>query len=280
MDYITNDKPLVINWMISGNCNMSCKFCFGQFHSTQLTKKDKLSILDQIAEHKIPKLVLTGGEPLLDEDIIEILEKAYSNGIFTSLHTNGLLLTESFIRKIKKYVGRISLPLDGSSNHMNYLMRGEDNYFSKIKKLVEILKREQISFSIKSIATKQNLGDFDKIAKVMLDFQPKVWLITEFRPLRRGAKYQNEYQLGPDDFDILKSKLSDYPINIGLFSNSSLSKHPHFFLNSIGEVYTNGLKSDYYIGHIFTDSIPVLWNNISEKNKVNQLYFDSASLSR
>jgi MoaA/NifB/PqqE/SkfB family radical SAM enzyme len=278
MDYFTNDKPLVINGMISGNCNMSCKFCFGQFHSSQLTKKDKLFILDQIAKHKIPKLVLTGGEPLLDKDVIEILEKAYSNGIFTSLHTNGLLLTESFIQKIKKFVGRISLPLDGSSNYMNYLMRGEDNYFSKIEKLVDILKREQISFSIKTVASKKNLKDFGKMAEVMLNFQPKVWLITEFRPLRRGEKYQNKYQLDPNEFDSLKSELSGYPMNIGFFSNSSLSKHPHFFLNSIGEVYTNGLKSDYHIGNIFTDSIPVLWDNILEKNKVNQLYFDSAKL--
>ncbi len=276
MDSFIRNKPLVINWMISGKCNLYCEFCYGQFLSSQIKKEDKFYILNQIAEHKVPKLILTGGEPMLDNDIIEIIKMAYSHGIFTSLHTNGLLVNELFIQKIKKYIGRISLPLDGSSDYMNFLMRGEDKYFTKIIKLIEILKEKQISFSIKTVASKINLNDIEKIAEIMLFLNPHIWLITEFKPLRRGKSYQDKFQLNPGDFDILKSKIKSYPLNVGFFSNDNLSHHPHFFINANGEVFTNGIETDFKIGSIFKESIPVLWSKIMEKNKVNKLYFESA----
>jgi len=278
MDYSINNKPLVINWMISGKCNMFCKFCFGQFDSQQMSKDRKLFILGQIAKHGIPKLTLTGGEPLLDEDIIEILEKAHSLGIFTSLHTNGLLLTEELIQELKPFIGRISLPLDGSTNEINQLMRNEKNFFSRIFRIIEILKREKISFSIKSVASKKNIDDFDKMIPIMIDINPVVWLISEFRSLRRGSLFQNEYKLDDGMFKTLQLKLEKIPLNTCLFSNDNESNHPHFFIHPNGKVYTNDIKSDYHVGSMFSDSIPNLWSNILKKNSLSQSYLNHSRI--
>lgn len=279
MSAFTNNKPLVINWMISGKCNMPCKFCYGRFDSYIMPKNDKLSILNQVIKYKIPKLTLTGGEPLLDVDIRDILKTAHASNIFTSLHTNGLLLDENLINKIKNYVGRISLSLDGSSNEMNLIMRGEINYLSRITGIIKTLKRENISFSIRTVASRKNLGDIQKMAALIVDFNPVVWLITEFKPLRRGEVYKNEFELNPGEFDILKTKLESLPLNICLFSNDDLSNHPHFFIDSKGDVYTNGPVSDYHIGHMFSDSIPILWKRIIDKNKVTQTYYDHSRIT-
>lgn len=273
MNSSISNKPLVINWMISGRCNMSCKFCFGRFNSFQMTKKDKLFIMDQIVKYQIPKLALTGGEPLLDGDIIEILKIAHINDIFTSLHTNGLLLDKALIERIKPINNRISLPLDGSTDEMNFIMRCEPKYFSRITKIVEILKKEGISYSLKTVASKKNIDDIEKMATIMLDLRPHIWLITEFKPLRRGKDYQDEFQISKSDLETLRIKLSKIPVNFSILSNDNLSNHPHFFIDSKGDVFTNGNESDIYIGDMFSDSIPTLWKNILERNKITQTYY-------
>lgn len=152
-----DSKPLVVNWMLTGNCNMTCDFCYGHFSSEKLSFAQKCSIIDILSAAKVPKLTITGGEPLLDKDIIPLLKYATNKGIFISLHTNGLLLNKTNFFKLKNIVNRISLPLDGSDNRINLLMRKRNSYFNHIIGLLDLFEKYGFSYSIKTVASKKIL---------------------------------------------------------------------------------------------------------------------------
>lgn len=244
-----------------------------------MPKKDKLYILDQIISSNVPKLILTGGEPLLDENILEIIKIARSNNIFTSIHTNGLLLNDNILEIIRTDIGRISLPLDGSSNAMNFVMRSERNYFNQIDDIIKSLKHKGISFSIKTVATRKNIDDIEKMVNIISDFNPIVWLITEFKSLKRGKIHEDEFLLHPGEFEKLRLNIRNNSLNISFFSNYDSTKYPHFFIDSRGYVFTNSIKNDYYVGDMFSNSISDLWKKIINKNKLNQNYFDHSRIS-
>ena len=249
MNGFTDDHPLVINWMISAKCNLDCGFCYGRFTKKSIIKKQKEIILDKIIESKIPKLIFTGGEPLLDEDILYLINKAKKNNIFISLHTNGVLLNTELLNKIKYDIGRVSLPLDGSNNLVNRLMRGKEDYYTNILNLIDLIKKNAIDFSLKTVASRINIFDIPNLKNKIEELNPFVWLITEFIPLRRGSINVDKYKIQKKtDIELLKMKLKNTNINLSIITKEELSEYPHFFIDSLGCVYTNGEVTDTYVG--------------------------------
>ena len=141
---MSSTPPQVINWMYSGNCNMKCEFCYGRFNKDNLTASQKHYIVDKIADAGIPKLTITGGEPLMGAGIYDIINYSKQKDICVSLHTNGLLLNENGLDKLERKVGGISLALDGSTNEINYAMRGTEGYFDIVTNLMKQIKERQI----------------------------------------------------------------------------------------------------------------------------------------
>jgi len=109
--------PVVI-WNLIRRCNLKCKHCYST--SLDMDFKDELNTqqiketIDDLEVAKVPVLILSGGEPLMRPDIFEITAYAKSKGFYVALSTNGTLIDESNIDKIKEadyqYVG---ISIDG-----------------------------------------------------------------------------------------------------------------------------------------------------------------------
>lgn len=275
---MTIDRPSVINWMYSGNCNMSCRFCYGLFNSDRLTLPQKHYIVDKIGDAEVPKLVLTGGEPLLGEGIYEIIDHAQQRGIFVSLHTNGLLLGASALDKLEGKVGRISLALDGSTNNVNYTMRGVKGYFDLVRELMGEIKRRGIPLSIKTVATKRNIRDIPYLAAVLAEYTPDVWLISEFLPRHRGKTNKEDFALTDEEFRELEAQLQIAPFEISFRSLQRRSNRPFFFLDSNGNAYTELTEdnTEVKVGSILEDEVLALWAEIININPVNDYYRETS----
>lgn len=88
-------------WSITGSCNYRCRHCLlcaPENHEADLTTEQCLEIIRQIAECGIHEVALTGGEPLLRDDLPQLIRACSENGIrITDLQTNGALLTRETI---------------------------------------------------------------------------------------------------------------------------------------------------------------------------------------
>jgi MoaA/NifB/PqqE/SkfB family radical SAM enzyme len=82
----------------------------------QLTTQEAINLIDQIAAFCKPILIISGGDPLLREDIFEVTTYATQRGIRVVMSPSGSNITPEVINKMKTAgVRMISLSLDGSN---------------------------------------------------------------------------------------------------------------------------------------------------------------------
>ena len=265
-------KPKVINWFYSGKCNLGCKFCYGKFNEDTLSLEEKKTIIDKISDAGVEKLTITGGEPLLGENLLEIIEYASEKNLFVSLHTNGILLDEKLIKALSKKVGRISLALDGAGNDVNLSMRGYENYFDLVNDLLKLIKKYNVPVSVKTVASKKNIESIPDLIPILAKYNPDIWLISEFRPERRGKEHQNEFLIINSEFKKLREKCKGAPLRIGMRSIEDGLNRPFFFIDSNGKVLTDYRGEYTNVGSIFEEEVGSLWDKIVELVPINDNY--------
>jgi Fe-coproporphyrin III synthase len=87
--------PVVI-WNLIRRCNLRCRHCYSVSGDVdfpgELGTEEVFRVMDDLRRFGVPVLILSGGEPLLRPDILEISRRAKSMGFYTGLSTNGALI--------------------------------------------------------------------------------------------------------------------------------------------------------------------------------------------
>ena len=183
--------PNLIILDVTHRCNLGCRIC--DIWKTKETEKDIEGVyikklLWQAKELGIKEIALSGGEPLLRNDIFEIFEYARKIKIKDlGILTNGILI-EKNINRLNSYLADNTISLVVSLDSLNQDLHNEirNNNFAWEKtmgslKALSLLKREnsQINFNLITIVLNQNLEELSRIAEFIkslgansLQFQP------------------------------------------------------------------------------------------------------------
>ena len=113
-----HSRPYVISWNLTYRCNLKCDHCYIDAGSkkTQLLIEDEAfsdrselgtedckKIMDQIKEFAGESIViLTGGEPLLRRDILELIEYGASLDLWIVVGTNAVKISSKLAETLKK----------------------------------------------------------------------------------------------------------------------------------------------------------------------------------
>src|SRR5512136_2249313 len=108
----------MIAWEVTRSCNLACIHCRASSvrgpYEGELSTDRCLRLMDEIAAFSKPVIILTGGEPLLRDDIYEIAAYGDKKGLRMVLATNGTLVTEEVAMKmIDAGIKRVSISIDG-----------------------------------------------------------------------------------------------------------------------------------------------------------------------
>ncbi|MBQ3301408.1 MAG: radical SAM protein, partial [Eggerthellaceae bacterium] len=94
-----------VHWSITGRCNYRCRHCYMSAPHAALgqpTLDECFGIIDQMAYCGVPFVSLTGGEPLMRHDFMQIVDRILERGIHISvIMTNGSLVTEELLQALK-----------------------------------------------------------------------------------------------------------------------------------------------------------------------------------
>ena len=109
-----HEKINTVYLMVTRKCNMNCDFC--AISANDKLRPEKEFKLEDIQNKVIPffqknkphKMILTGGEPLIKDQIVEIA-KALRNGLTCpiTLQSNGLAITKELTEQLKGYIDEI-----------------------------------------------------------------------------------------------------------------------------------------------------------------------------
>ena len=150
--------PNAVIWDVTSRCNLQCRHCYVEADAqrTEEPSTEKaIVIIDQLRKAKVFRLSFSGGEPLLRNDLYELLQ--YASRFFpVEVATNGLLLTEEAAHKLKAArVSVVQMSMDGLEKTHDYL-RGRKGAFNKLIKATEILKKVGIPFGVTTVIYKKN----------------------------------------------------------------------------------------------------------------------------
>ncbi len=128
MDKLKPNLRLVA-WEVTSACNLACKHCRAEAKLTpnedELTNKEGKELLESIAQVGNPIVIFTGGEPIMREDIFDLIAYTKSLGLKPVLSPNGTLITRQVAKKIKELsIQRVSLSIDGPDAKSHNEFRG------------------------------------------------------------------------------------------------------------------------------------------------------------
>lgn len=155
--------PLFVHFECTYRCNMKCAFCnvwHRNIYPDEATTQEFERRLVECWGVGCSVVSFTGGEPLLREDIGELLE--FSNrkiGLFTGLVTNGLLLDKK-IGALSKYTDILAVSFDVNNKKIFNKTRGVDA-FDKVKRNIEYANQLGVELELLSVVTKDTFPFID-----------------------------------------------------------------------------------------------------------------------
>lgn len=171
-----NIRKISIN--LTYRCNLKCKHCcVDAKHVSEFTEEDELDteLLKKVLEKAVAlnpeQIVLSGGEPMIRKDFIELLQylrQRFKNKI--SLSTNGLLINETNIKYLNSCLDKYDISIDGIDEESCSRIRGK-GVFNKVVESIKLIKKhgdKEIYLSMMFDDFNENLReDFLKLCKKM-----------------------------------------------------------------------------------------------------------------
>ena len=194
-------RPYVVSWNLTYRCNLACEHCYLDAGGTPLVGTENFAdrselgteecfkVIDEIAAFA-PECVtiLTGGEPLLRRDILEIVRRAAERGLWVVVGTNGVRITENVAQRLAEAGARgLSLSLDALDPDRHDGFRKVRGAWRNTVEGAEILNRTGLPFIVQTTAGSHNLGELEAIADFAHDrLAAKVWNLYFLVPTGRG----------------------------------------------------------------------------------------------
>ncbi|MBE5711287.1 MAG: radical SAM protein, partial [Slackia sp.] len=96
---------MIVSWMTTNRCNLKCAHCYqdaDECDSRELSTEEARTMISQIARAGFKIMIFSGGEPLMRDDIFELVAHAASCGLRPVFGSNGTLITPEIARKLKE----------------------------------------------------------------------------------------------------------------------------------------------------------------------------------
>jgi len=195
-------------WLhVTNSCNLHCLTCYkdaGRKYYNELTPDEIKAIFEEITSKVTPDVIISGGEPLIRKDIIEILEKIRLTGIKKIfLITNGTLLNDEITKKLANLVDFVQVSLDGSSAEINDKIRGK-GVWNIVMRNIQYLKKYNIKFSLYPTINKINSNDLPNMIREFSKIMGrKHFACALMIKAGRGEKNYDKIGLTPEEIDNL-----------------------------------------------------------------------------
>ncbi len=161
--------PYLISWNLTKRCNLRCAHCYLDAKEmegrAETSTQEATRVIDEIASlNPSAMLILTGGEPLLRPDCLQLAAYAGSKGLMVVVGTNGTLLDDAVVgRLVESGVKGVGISLDSMTPSYHDRFRGVDGAWEKTLAGIEALKRRALPFQIQLTVTRENRADVPAI---------------------------------------------------------------------------------------------------------------------
>ncbi|MFH1338744.1 MAG: radical SAM protein [Candidatus Omnitrophota bacterium] len=194
-----------LQWHITERCNWRCRHCY-QLESEKENKELSLGNLLKIFRQYLrligyfntlgprrSRLSITGGEPLVRNDLFDFLKKIsrYNKYFFLSIFTNGSLITREAAERLKALgVRQVQVSLEGLQRN-NDIIRG-DGAFLKTIRAVKILVGLNVNVAVSVTLTRKNVSDIPELIRLCKRLGVRGLGLRRLVPIGRGVRLMED----------------------------------------------------------------------------------------
>lgn len=162
--------PLSGSLEVTFRCNLRCAHCYlgdnrsGVPGEQELTKEEIFAILDQVTEAGTLWFLLTGGEPFIRPDFMEIYRYAAHKGLLVTIFTNGTLLTPQLADELAELPPQlVEITLYGATRETYERVTGIPGSYERCMRGINLLLERGIPLKLKTIVMRWNVHEFEAI---------------------------------------------------------------------------------------------------------------------
>ncbi|MFA5061298.1 MAG: radical SAM protein [Candidatus Pacearchaeota archaeon] len=189
-------KQIFIQWDSTNDCNLRCKHCYHTREGQEEHKQEEsclmgfsevTGMIDDLVRttqrwSMIPRFNISGGEPLLRKDLLDILEYTQRFQVPTKLLTNGTLITPDKARALKERgIKRVQISIDGDKERHNQV-RQRHYAFDKAMEGIANCRDVGIGVTISFTAMQSNKNHIEQAIKDSIDAGADVFGIQSYVP--------------------------------------------------------------------------------------------------
>ncbi len=199
----TTPQLRMVAWELTRSCNLACGHCRASAelgpYPGELSTRECIRVMDEIALVSKPVIILTGGEPLLRPDVFDLAKYGTGKGFRMVMATNGTLFTEETVGKIKDSgIQRISISIDGPDPETHDAFRKVKGSFEGSLRGIEMAKKGGLEFQINTTITQFNLRLIPDILRLAVNLGAAALHIFLLVPTGRGKELRDQEISGED----------------------------------------------------------------------------------
>lgn len=286
--------PLSVNFNVATTCGFKCLYCYHPLNPVMpylpLERVD--SLVKELKDSGCESIMLTGGDPCIRPDFIEIMKILHKYDLFYSISTKSILSREQIRRMVEECgLDRIQLSLDSNKPEIVAKLLGcSVDYLRRFEEMVDIFHEYGVEVRIKAVLTSMNaegLGEFLEYAYLRIGARN----IQVVQYGRSGTRHQDflfcndlQFQKASEDFSKFRNAHPDCTLQGGgfsqgfdepvdreecsgdkFFSKRSICNAGRFSMTIMpnGEVFVCEqlpYRKEYVIGDLSTQSLKECWN--------------------
>lgn len=201
--------PYYIAWNYNYACNFNCSHCYSRapWYPEELSTEEYRRIADEIADIGVFRVALGGGEPLLREDVLEILSRLSRRGVETNLTTNGWRFEpDTASALVGAGLKRLYVSVDSSDGDQHDRFRRKPGSFVCATQAAAMAASADIEVFFSTVLTRENYHQIGDIAALAASLGAAGVEFKRFRPAGNGVAFEGAYTLSPMQSEALPDK--------------------------------------------------------------------------
>jgi Fe-coproporphyrin III synthase len=225
--------PVVV-YNCTSKCNLRCLHCYSlskpDRQNDELTTAQGKQLLSNLAEINCPVVLFSGGEPLLREDLFDLLANARQCGLRTVISTNGTLIDGATAGQLAKAgVSYVGISIDGSEEFHDSF-RASKGSFKAAAAGIENCKKAGVKTGLRFTITKANSNQIPLVFDIAASMN--VRRICFYHLIRTGRAKEL-------DREVLSPEQTRQTVNVIIEKTNEFARK-----NLIDEVLTVGNHAD------------------------------------
>lgn len=203
-DLVTPQYPRIVAWISTLACNLQCVHCYpraGKVETRELTTEESKACITEFASLGVKSIFMSGGEPLLKGDLLELVKHSQDEGIMMFLCTNATLLSEKRGIQLKEAgLQGVFVGLEGASPEVVDKFSGvEGTLEAKIEGIRGSIKAGLLT-SVDFVCTAYNYHELEPLIHLARTLKIQGFSLKRFVPAGRGKEHMSDLWVEPAQY--------------------------------------------------------------------------------